>query len=290
MTRIWCSLATYLLVSVVAGSLLTWLVYPLAGVTFERTFTRAVLLFCAVGLFVLWRLWRLDRATLGLADQPRANRLSIARAYLLALLVLLPLTGAYLWLGYHVADGRVDWMGLEIWSSIALIFAAAWLVSTFEELVFRGAVYGAMRRHAGPVAVAITTSVLYTLVHFFDRSVAVATQDAWWSGIAWTWAASAGLVAPLGYWDAATTLFLMGLILCWLRERFGLWVCVAVHAAWVFGLRTFKEGTIRDVVHPHAYLFSDYDHFTGIAATTYLVLVLLGVLAWRAMWPARSID
>ena len=73
----------------------------------------------------------------------------------------------------------------------------------------------------------------------------------------------------------------MGLILCWVRERYGLWACVAVHAAWVFGLRTFKEGTVRDVVHQQAYLVSDYDHFTGIAATAYLVLVLAIYGLWR---------
>lgn len=55
----------------------------------------------------------------------------------------------------------------------------------FEELAFRGLLYGSLRRRLGPVHAALVSASIFSVVHFYSLPGFLAT---WWSGIVWAWA------------------------------------------------------------------------------------------------------
>jgi membrane protease YdiL (CAAX protease family) len=92
---------------------------------------------------------------------------------------------------------------------LALVFAALVLCAPVaEEVLFRGFLFGNLRRRASFVAAAAATSLLFGAAH-------LAGGDQ-------------GLAAPL--WSAGLDTLLLSLVLCYLREKTGrLWASILVH-------------------------------------------------------------
>ena len=51
--------------------------------------------------------------------------------------------------------------------------------------------------------------------------------------------------------------------------------CVAIHASWVFVIRTVKESTVRDIVNPFAGWVGSYDNFVGPMVFFWLVFIVV---------------
>lgn len=181
----------------------------------------------------------------GLAPRIRdALRLTAPRVRTLALAIVIGLASmgiAYFigWLfgGYRV-DGDVRGWWHVLGRAAFFLFGAVF-VGVFEEVFFRGFVFGAIRtRLAFPVAAAIA-SLFFMSMHFLHPKLAAEFDGTRWNaGFA---------VAPeiLGAFDLkrdgafAVTLFLMGLTLCRLYESDGhLWRCVGLHGGWVWAMQT----------------------------------------------------
>ena len=110
-------------------------------------------------------------------------------------------------------------------------------VGLFEEIFFRGFLFGALRMRLSFWPAAIAASLLFSLVHFLTPDVPAGFDAGhWYSGFAafgWipeTIRASEEVVF-------AVTLVLMGVTLCaWREARGHLWFAIGLHGGWVWAM------------------------------------------------------
>jgi membrane protease YdiL (CAAX protease family) len=204
---------------------------------FHRYVNRCLLVLALAGLWPLLRFLNIrSRTTVGwvpISGQGRNIRLGFALGFAsLALAACLPMiAGARIW---QTGDGAGQW--LQHITNAAL---SAIVVSFLEELLFRGAVFGTLRRvHSFPSAALISASI-YSLVHFFDRPAPPASVDAW-TGWATLGQMLHGFTTLHQLVPGFFTLALAGGLLAWARERTGsLWFGIGLHAGWIFWLKAF---------------------------------------------------
>jgi len=123
--------------------------------------------------------------------------------------------------------------------------ASALAVAVLEELLFRGALFGALRQaHHWMVALFIS-STIYALVHFFQRPLPP-PEITWSSGFGTLWQ------MMRGFGDVATlvpgfpTLTLAGMILALGYQRTGnLYFSIGLHAGWIFSLKWYGLTTLQ---------------------------------------------
>ncbi len=270
----------YLLCAVSAASILAWILAPLIPVTYEKVLSRAVLLFCALGLLPLWRLAGLNALAIGLLP---AEPLRALKACLPGILVVLPPMVFFVVVQFRVWDDRVVYASLGFVGLALGLAGSSVLVGLFEETLFRGLLFAAFRRRSGFLVSALATGVLYAAVHFLG-STAVIPEPAevtWYAGVVVVFRAIVDLSGELAQWDSFLSLMLLGVLLAWVRETLGLWVCIGLHAAWVFAIRLFKEMTVRDVVSPYAATTGTYDNFVGHAVTVWLIFLFVAIALYR---------
>jgi membrane protease YdiL (CAAX protease family) len=272
----------YLFVAVTAASVLAWLLTPLLDYSYLKILSRGVLLFLAIGLIPVWRMAGLSAVGIGLSPVRVKN---VIAAYPVGIALLLPVMLFFLVVEYRVWDDRVDYAGLEFWRFFVLAIGSGLLVGVFEETLFRGVLFSALRRVSSFAVSTGVVAVLYASVHFLSGSGQLAPTHVpvqeWYSGYGYVIHAFSGLADPLESMDSFIALFLLGGLLCWVRERAGLWWCIGLHAAWVFAIRCFKEMTVRDVHSPYEVWASSYDSFVGHLVSVWLVFILLVLWLYR---------
>ena len=112
-------------------------------------------------------------------------------------------------------------------------------VGILEEVVFRGALFGALRKANGwPVALALSSGV-YAMVHFFERPAVPATVE-WTTGLV----VLGQMMRGFGDLDALVpgffNLTLAGMILGLGYQRTGtLYFSMGLHAGWIFWLKSY---------------------------------------------------
>lgn len=268
----------YLSVVLTAGSMLAWLVHGAIDYEYSRVLSRCVLLIAGLGLLPAWRLAGLSASQVGL--NPVILR-HVAAAYPIGLAVVAPLMLVFLVVDYRFADPGVDYLGSELLMFIPVALVSGILVGIFEETLFRGVLFGAMRRHYAFAPTAAAVSFAYAIVHFLDRSALAVDAVAWNSGFESAMHALDGLAYPPDYWDSFVALFLLGVLFCWVRERIGLWWCIGLHASWVFAIRLFKEVTMSNELSPYAELVGTYDNFVGHLVSVWLVFIFVLLALYR---------
>jgi len=272
--------AVYLSTAILFGSLISWALVPWVDIEYEKLLTRGVLLALAMGLIPMWRHFSMSREDLGFEslDTFQSSLSRLARAFTVGLIVILPPMVFFSVVGFRVLDPRVDWLEASLWGFFLWAFCSAFLVALFEETLFRGLfLTGAMRRYGLGVAICLT-STCYALVHFLrgpETFVGAEHEVEWYTGFIFAASVARELFVPQAYWDSFIALFLLGCLLCFVRLRYGLWHCIAMHASWVFAIRVFKEGTVRDIVNPYIGWVGTYDHFVGHLVSVWLVFIFL---------------
>lgn len=126
-------------------------------------------------------------------------------------------------------------------SAILFAFGAAIVVSVVEEILFRGAIFGGLRRVFGWLIALIVSSLIFALLHFLKRADIVGSVN-WNSGLI--------LLAKLfdfhGFIPEFLSLTLVGVILALAYQRTGnLYFPVGLHGGWVFVLKIFDALTIQ---------------------------------------------
>lgn len=272
----------YVVFIVFGGSVLGYLLSLGVDYSYEKLLSRSVLLLAAIGLLPLWRVYGLSAQMIGLSawrSRPSRN----VRCYTVAVLAAWPPMLFFNVVGFRVWDDTVVVISLGFLLQCLIIFCSAWLVGVFEETLFRGVMFTALRKHFKFIGATAITSVVYAMVHFLVPGELAYADPQWWTGL-WVLRDAVGtLLSAGGDWDSFLALALLGGVFCWLREAFGLWAAISVHSAFVFALRVYKELTVRDVVHPYRELVGDYDHFVGILVAFWLLFGIVVIrLAFRA--------
>ena len=226
----------------------------------------------------LWRWLSLSREGLGLGA-------GVDKAWLLwigwGLVMVLPLILCYMVTGFRVLDDRVDYASAPFAGTVLKILVGACLVALFEELLFRGLLYELYRRVMSLPVAAVSVSILYMLVHYVGAAEP-GDDIGPWTGLSVALLAVGDVTELIEDLGSATSLFFIGLLLIWARERFSLYLCIALHATWVFVIRLFKAVTVRDVVNPYQSWAGTLDNFIGPVTVFWLGFILVVVVLFRA--------
>ena len=268
--------------AVTAASVLAYVLSPWLDYSWYKLFTRGVLVCVALGLWWLWRQLHLSPGSVGWQPGP-PGACWILRTYGVGLLCLEPPATVFVVTGYRVVDPEVQLLSFEWLLFLLQAMVGGLLVGLLEESLFRGVMWAWLCRNVPTLVTVLVTAFLYSSVHFVGVEDESLVQESNHVLAGWLvfFQAFQQFNQPLAIADAWVCLFLLGCLFGYVRHIWGLWACVVLHAAFVFGLRTFKELTVRDVVNPYAHWVGGYDHFTGELVSVWVVVLGIGLFAWR---------
>jgi hypothetical protein len=131
----------------------------------------------------------------------------------------------------------------QLTTAILKFGATAAVVAVLEELLFRGALFGSLRRAMRWELALGISSLIYALVHFFQKPPPPPTVE-WYSGLVALGQMLGGFIEPRLLIPAFFTLTLAGAILALAYHRSGnLWFSIGLHAGWIFWLKAYKKLT-----------------------------------------------
>lgn len=266
---------------------------PIEVFPLHRVFSRLTML-GVVGIMA-WLMWRhriADRVTLGYLG-PRGRFIrrllaGLAAGIALMLLAVVPL----LLLEVRAWNARVP-VSLDGWALLALKGLGSGLAVAFiEETFFRGAMQGALQR-AGAIRMALfAVPVYYAAVHFLGRATSVPYEqvDAL-SGFTALAGFFSGFAEPLRIVDAFVALWLVGLLLALVRQRWGsLAGCIGLHAGFVTVITVFRRASAPVADHPFAFLVGSFDGLLGVWISLLTAVACLVVWRLRTGQGARAPD
>jgi membrane protease YdiL (CAAX protease family) len=246
------SLFIYLAAIFLGGALLApwlyWLAqsfahtFPrLADAPFHRYVNRSFLIIAILGLRPLLRqLGVKSMRELGLA-RPAANRHKLFSGFALGFVSLAII--AVLSLLAHARGWNGNLSPAESATKILGALATAAVVALLEEILFRGGIFGGLRRVFDWRLAVIVSSAVYALAHFFQRAEFSGTV-AWDSGLALLPQMLRGFGDSHALVPGFFNLTLAGALLALAVQRTGsLWFSVGLHAGWIFWLKTFGAFT-----------------------------------------------
>ena len=247
------ALVIYIAVVFIGGALLApWLwqlaqlfsnSFPhIAGAPFHRFLDRSFLILALVGL---WPLLRALGATawheIGLVP-PYGHWKKLFGGMLLGFLSLAAVAVIALCLG-----GRgmaQDLTAHKLVGGISSAVGTAAVVAILEEILFRGGVFGGLRRVLfWPIALLIS-SAIYAIVHFLQR-VELAGPVGWNSGLVLLPQKLGGFADIHALVPGFFSLTLVGVLLGLAYQRTGnLYFSIGLHAGWIFCLKLYGQLTI----------------------------------------------
>jgi hypothetical protein len=171
----------------------------------------------------------------------------------------------------------------ELAAQFAGALATALLVAVMEELLFRGAIFGGLRRAMPWVAAMVVSSALYGIVHFM-ASPANPPRIGWLTGLQVLPSMLAGMLQPGGLVPALLNLALAGVVLALAYHFTGdILASIGIHAGWIFWLKYYGILT-RGVPGTDTLFWGTRKLVDGWLAFVALVVVLVTV-AWVAGHP-----
>jgi membrane protease YdiL (CAAX protease family) len=217
----------------------------LGEVTFQRYFTRAVLVAALVLLWPAvrslriggWRDLGLEKDARWRAHLGAGVTIGTGLVALMAL-IYVPL-GFYRW-----KKGDLPWDRLP---SLAL---SAMVVALLEECLFRGGIFGLFRRTLRPFTALFWVTAIFAIVHFLKPDGDVIVQDVHWlSGFALLPQVFHPFAEPMRALAGFSTIFVLGWVLGYatLRTR-SLWLAIGFHAGVVFVKMSFAKFTKREAL------------------------------------------
>lgn len=174
----------------------------------------------------------------------------------------------------------------ELAGQVLGVLATALIVAVIEELLFRGAFFGGLRRAMRWPAALAWSSAVYAIVHFMARAVTPAEVD-WLSGLRVLPTMLAGMTELHTLVPAFLNLALAGVILGlayqWTDD---LSASIGIHAGWIFWLKFYGYATSA-VDGADQWFWGTRKLVDGWLAFVALVLVLAAVLLLRRRTLAR---
>lgn len=288
-------LLIYLAVVLVGGALLApWLFsltqwgtaqgawLDLGSHPFYRYVERALLLLALAGMYPFARALGVRRASdVGIVPSLK-SRQNLTRGLMLGFGSLAVLGFAELALGVRRID--VDHSAGKLISKFLEVVTSAGVVAILEEVLFRGMIYGALRRaHRWSVALLLSSGV-FAVVHFFRKPPNPPTID-WTSGLT----TLGQMLGGLTQWDLLLpgflTMLLVGAILAVACDRTGdLYFSIGLHGGWIFWLRSYGVFT-EDLPGTNLAFWGTHKLIDGWAVLFLLVPVFL--IVW--LLPPRSV-
>jgi uncharacterized protein len=281
----------YCVVVLIGGALLAPLLYgmaqaagqyssmaqSLAAQPFHRFVNRAMLALGLIGLFPLLRSLGMNSAkALGL-HEPRRWVWNGVTGYALGFASLACVAALTLAVGVRKLEARPPHEFASVILSAAL---SAVVVAILEEVLFRGALFGAMRKDRSlPVAVLLSSGI-YAIVHFFERPPSPAVVE-WTSGLTTLLGMLAGFSDLGRLVPGFLTLLLAGAILAIAYQYSGtLYFSIGLHAGWIFWLKIYRATTAGNGRVVGSF-WGTHKMIDGWLAVFIMGLLLVGLETWR---------
>ncbi|HYH79048.1 MAG TPA: type II CAAX endopeptidase family protein [Longimicrobium sp.] len=282
------ALAVFLLFVFIGGALLApWLYHAvqalapgtkLARAPFARVENRALLLMALVGVPFYVRASGIRRwADVGLDPRNiRWGRVGAGFAlgfFSLAAVCAVAIAGGGRVLNLARTPGQLA-------AHFAGALATAAVVAVIEELLFRGAIFGGLRRAMPWAAALVASSAIYAIVHFMGRPANPPVID-WLSGLRVLPSMLAGMAQPGGLVPALLNLTLAGMVLGLAYHFTGdILTSIGIHAGWIFWLKFYSYLTkgvpgVDPVFWGTRKLVDGWLAFVALA-------VVLGIVLWMA--------
>jgi len=250
-----------------------WIAAKLAEQPFHRFVTRSLMVCAVAGLWPLAkslgvRMW----SDLGWSwnrknGRQLVNGLVLGLACLAGVMVLAVLAGAR---SLRTDPSAAEWARHFLNAGLAAV-----LVAALEETIFRGVIFGAMRRAMDWRGALAVSSGLYALVHFFARMQHTGEVQ-WWTGLVVLPQMLAGFADGRALVPGFFTLAIAGTMLGLAFQRTGtLAFSIGLHAGWIFWRKSFKFVTVAKA-DASAWLWGTDKLLDGWMAA----VVLGGALSW----------
>jgi len=255
-------LVIYIVVVFLGGALLApWLYFlaqhfahvapKLAASPFHRFVNRAVLGLALAGLWPLLK--QLGIASLRDAGlvRPAGQGKNFGRGFLLGLASLAVVAGLSLLGGARAFNPHLS-AGQLAGKFFGAALSAA-VVAVLEEILFRGALFGALRRVFHWGFALVVTSAIYALVHFLERAE-LPGPVVWTSGLKLLPLMLGGFVNLHALIPGFLNLTLAGALLALAYQRTGnLYCSIGLHAGWIFWLKSYGAVTVEAPVSASAW-------------------------------------
>jgi uncharacterized protein len=240
------ALAVFLVAVFVGGALLAPWLYEalqtlapgtkLARTPFARIVNRALLLMALLGIPFYVRASGIRHwADVGF-DPRRIRWRRIAAGFALGFCSLAAVCGVALAAGARTLTPRTPG---QLAAQLAGALATALFVAVIEELLFRGAIYGGLRRAMPWGAALLVSSAIYAIVHFMARPDNP-PEIGWLSGLQVLPSMLAGMLEPGGLVPAFVNLTLAGMVLGLAYHFTGdILTSIGIHAGWIFWLKFY---------------------------------------------------
>jgi CAAX protease family protein len=272
------ALVIYIVVVFVGGALLApWLFWlaqefahsfpKIAAEPFNRFVDRSLLLLALAGLWPLLRALGITSWREAGVVEPHGQWKKLFGGLLAGFLSLAVVAGTAI-----LGGGRGFVQSVTAHETVAVIFkaiGAAAAVAVMEEILFRGGIFGGLRKFFyWPLALVIS-SLVYAIVHFLRRADFAGAVN-WHSGLVLLPRMLGGLVDFHALMPDFLNLTLVGILLGLAYQRTGnLYFSIGLHAGWVFWLKTYGVFT---AIPPHA---STWFWGTGKMVDGWLTLMVL---------------
>jgi membrane protease YdiL (CAAX protease family) len=250
---------------------------------FHRVTSRVVLLMVAALLVPAYRLSGMKtKADCGLPTGSGRGRLIwLGMGLGVASMLLVYLLGVAL--GVFVWDTGDKTGSYLIHKTLQAVIGGLF-IGVFEEILFRGFIFNALRKSIGVIAGILISSFLFSIVHFM-RPIDPETVNQWNSGFL----LFGSLFARAGdaFLQEACTLFCMGLVLAtlchWMKS---IYVAIGLHAGWVWVMMLFRLFT--DNQENLVWLYGTNEWVSKawmgpILSLVFLAAILLTQKKWKAL-------
>ena len=235
---------------------------------FHRYYNRCLMLLGLSGLWVLWRVTRIQSwEELGWV-RPTGNKSILVSGLLIGLASFT--AAAALALIFDAREFRTDLQSAAWVNHWINTLGAAVLVGIIEETLFRGMLFGLLKRDMNWRVAALISAIIFASVHFIDQKPAI-NEITWTSGFT-ELPKFAHDFSNDPYWPAYyINLILAGLILAGMLQKTGNIYCsIGIHAGWIIAQKT--NGFLTHSVNTDA-LWGENKTINGWIATPLLVLM-----------------
>jgi membrane protease YdiL (CAAX protease family) len=252
------ALIIYIAVVFIGGALLAPWLYRLAQLfahslpqaahaPFHRFMDRSFLVFALAGLWPMLRsLGATSWRETGLVP-PYGQWKNLFGGLLLGFLMLAVVAGIAVGCGDRAFAPAMT--AHKIVAAICGAATTAALVATLEEILFRGGIFGGLRRVLYWSFALLISSMIYALVHFL-QSAESAGPIGWDSGLILLPRMLSGFADVHAILPGFFSLTLAGVLLGLAYQRTGnLYFSIGLHAGWIFCLKIYAQITLQS---PHA--------------------------------------
>lgn len=277
--------------TLLGGALLAWPLYALLEPIVVPDFRKLLgfgtkILGVVLALLYLRSTGPLDGRALGGLRWTERYTLEPVVGFLAGFLLLALVEGSLLLLGVHEFQRNQEYVRMAVFTAVVAALVFGLVVALVEELLFRGALYTALRRDYGFALALVFSSATYAAAHFLKYPDPAPGQiPHWYSGLEMLPTALRWFMEP-GTSAALASLFLFGMLLALVRERRdNLWPCIGIHAGLVSAYKIATYCTDRVPGAEYEYLLSSNSPVLGWLAVAWLATALL---LCRRFCPVRA--